>query len=97
MISYYEKTSGNTDEQLVLSNPGPGNSEIALTYVTYGAWQAITNLGTSLDVRTSFFVFSIPTTAAQLPKTGTGKLQRFALRQMAQTGSTTPSSGMAAE
>ncbi|MES2193007.1 MAG: AMP-binding protein [Pseudomonadota bacterium] len=34
---------------------------------------------------------------AQLPKTGTGKLQRFALRQMAQAGSTAPSSGMAAE
>jgi len=31
----------------------------------------------------------------QLPKTGTGKLQRFALRQMAQAG--TRSSGMAAE
>lgn len=34
---------------------------------------------------------------AQLPKTGTGKLQRFALRQMAQAGSAAPSSGMAAE
>jgi 2-aminobenzoate-CoA ligase len=32
---------------------------------------------------------------AELPKTGTGKLQRFALRQMAQAGST--SSGIAAE
>jgi 2-aminobenzoate-CoA ligase len=32
---------------------------------------------------------------AQLPKTETGKLQRFALRQMAQAGSA--SSGMAAE
>jgi 2-aminobenzoate-CoA ligase len=34
---------------------------------------------------------------AQLPKTGTGKLQRFALRQMAQSGATSGSSGMAAE
>ncbi len=34
---------------------------------------------------------------AQLPKTGTGKLQRFALRQLAQTGSAAPCSGMAAE
>ena len=33
---------------------------------------------------------------ALLPKTGTGKLQRFALRQMAQTGSTTPHSATAA-
>jgi 2-aminobenzoate-CoA ligase len=32
---------------------------------------------------------------AQLPKTETGKLQRFALRQMAQAGAT--SAGMAAE
>jgi 2-aminobenzoate-CoA ligase len=32
---------------------------------------------------------------AQLPKTETGKLRRFALRQMAQPGA--PSSGMAAE
>ncbi len=32
---------------------------------------------------------------AQLPKTETGKLKRFALRQIAQTGSA--SSGMAAE
>jgi 2-aminobenzoate-CoA ligase len=34
---------------------------------------------------------------AQLPKTGTGKLQRFALRQMASAGSASPSSGIAAE
>ncbi|WP_291865604.1 AMP-binding protein [Bradyrhizobium sp.] len=34
---------------------------------------------------------------AQLPKTGTGKLQRFALRQMARAGAAAPSSGMAAE
>jgi 2-aminobenzoate-CoA ligase len=34
---------------------------------------------------------------AQLPKTGTGKLQRFALRQMAQAGAAAPSAGMAAE
>ncbi len=34
---------------------------------------------------------------AQLPKTGTGKLQRFALRQIAAAGSAAPSSGMAAE
>jgi 2-aminobenzoate-CoA ligase len=32
---------------------------------------------------------------AELPKTGTGKLQRFALRQIAQNGSS--SAGMAAE
>lgn len=34
---------------------------------------------------------------ALLPKTGTGKLQRFALRQMARAGSAAPSAGMAAE
>src|SRR6476660_2589749 len=33
----------------------------------------------------------------QLPKTGTGKLQRFALRQMAEAGKGAASSGMAAE
>jgi 2-aminobenzoate-CoA ligase len=34
---------------------------------------------------------------AQLPKTETGKLKRFALRQMAQAGAASPSAGMAAE
>ena len=34
---------------------------------------------------------------AQLPKTGTGKLQRYALRQMARAGTGAASSGMAAE
>jgi 2-aminobenzoate-CoA ligase len=34
---------------------------------------------------------------AQLPKTGTGKLQRFALRQMASGGAASTSSGIAAE
>jgi len=34
---------------------------------------------------------------AQLPKTETGKLRRFALRQMAQAGEPSASAGMAAE
>jgi 2-aminobenzoate-CoA ligase len=34
---------------------------------------------------------------ALLPKTGTGKLQRFTLRQMAAAGAASTSSGMAAE
>jgi len=34
---------------------------------------------------------------AQLPKTETGKLKRFALRQMAQAGAASSSGGMAAE
>lgn len=83
VVTVYEKTSGNKTEQLALNNPGPANSEIALTYVTYGGWQAITDLGASLDVKTSFFVFGIPTTAAQLPKTGSATYQTLMTGQYA--------------
>jgi len=71
VISVYEKTSGNKQENLVLFNPGTANTELALTYASYGALQTIVDKGASVDVDTAFFAFGVQTAAADMPRTGT--------------------------
>lgn len=71
VISVYEKASGNKSENLVLFNPGPANTELALTYASYGALQTIVDKGASVDVDTAFFAFGVQTAAADMPRTGT--------------------------
>jgi hypothetical protein len=70
-ISVYEKASGATSDQLVLFNPGAANPRMALTYVSYGAWQRLTDNGASLNVAQQFFVYGIRQAANQ-PSTGSG-------------------------
>lgn len=70
VISVYEKASGNKRENLVLFNPGAANTELALTYASYGALQTIVDKGTSVDVDTAFFAFGVQTAAADMPRTG---------------------------
>lgn len=70
VISVYEKVSGNKRENLALFNPGPANTELALTYASYGALQTIVDKGASVDVDTAFFAFGTQTAAADMPRTG---------------------------
>lgn len=71
VISVYEKVSGNKQENLALFNPGPANTELALTYTSYGALQTIVDKGASVDVDTAFFAFGVQTATADMPRTGT--------------------------
>jgi hypothetical protein len=68
-ISVYNQVSGNRTDQLVLFNPGAGNTTLALTYASYGAWQRLTDNGATVDVATQFFVYGIRQPSNQ-PSTG---------------------------
>jgi hypothetical protein len=61
--------TGNRTDQLVLFNPGAANPRMALSYVSYGAWQQLTDNGATLDVAQQYFVFGIRQ-AANAPSTG---------------------------
>jgi hypothetical protein len=73
-VSLYEKTSGTRTDQLALFNPGPTNTALALSYVSYGAWQSIVDNGATLDVAQQFFVFGVRQSATQ-PSTGSASYQ----------------------
>ena len=70
VITAYQKVSGNRQENLALFNPGPGNTELALTYASYGALQSITDNGSTVDVTTAFFTYGVLTAASDMPRTG---------------------------
>jgi hypothetical protein len=69
VVSVYETASGTRSDQLALFNPGAGNTQLALTYVSYGAWQTINNRVTELDFAQQFFVYGIRQSATA-PSTG---------------------------
>jgi hypothetical protein len=58
-VSVYDQESGNRIDQLVLFNAGAANPRMALTYVSYGAWQQLTDNGATIDVAQQFFVYGI--------------------------------------
>ncbi len=68
-ISVYSRASGNKSDQLVLFNPGAANPRMALSYVSYGAWQQLTDNGLTVDAAQQYFVFGIRQ-AANAPSTG---------------------------
>lgn len=70
VITAYQKTSGNRQENLALFNAGAANTELALTYASYGALQTITDNGATLDVDTGFFTYGVLTAASDMPRTG---------------------------
>ncbi|WP_162854521.1 hypothetical protein, partial [Sphingobium estronivorans] len=74
-ITVYEKKSGATIDNLVLSNPGSGNPTRALTYTSYGAWQRIAQGTSGLDVRTVFLSYGLKTAASDMPRTGAASYQ----------------------
>lgn len=69
-ISVFERVAGNQTDTFVLFNVGASNPALALTYVSYGALQRITNQGSPFDVRSNIFVYGIRTLAADMPRTG---------------------------
>ena len=71
VVSVYEQESGNRGDQLVLFNPGAANTALALTYVSYGAWQTIVDNGATLAVNQEMFVYGVRQSPTQ-PSTGFG-------------------------
>jgi hypothetical protein len=67
--------SGLGANELYLYNLGNSNSEIALTYVSFGVQMqnpfAAINQPYTTDGRLTFFIYGVPTLAADMPKTGT--------------------------
>jgi hypothetical protein len=69
VVSVYNVSgTGGRTEQLVLFNPGSGNTTLALTYVSYGAWQTVSGT-TSVNFDQRYFVYGIRQGANQ-PSTG---------------------------
>jgi hypothetical protein len=75
VISAYSKTAGTKTDNLALFNPGTGNTQLALTYASYGGWQSTTPNGTSTDVSTTYFVYGIKTAPSDLPTSGSASYQ----------------------
>jgi hypothetical protein len=71
-LTNYERQSGTKQENLTLFNAGSGNTRLALTYASFGAYQTIdTGTGSDLGVDTVFFNYGVRTSAADMPRTGT--------------------------
>jgi hypothetical protein len=64
----YEKKSKTDQTNFILFIPG--NSSKNLSYVTYGAWQHLSQPGSGVDFETSFVVGGIMTPAGDMPTTG---------------------------
>lgn len=71
VITAYAKSSGTKTDHLALFNPGAGNTQLALTYASYGGWQSTNTAGTSADIGTTFFVYGVKTAPGDLPGSGT--------------------------
>jgi hypothetical protein len=71
VITAYSKSAGGKTDNLALFNPGAGNTQLALTYASYGGWQSTTANGTATDVSTAYFVYGIKTAPGDLPTSGT--------------------------
>ncbi|ODU21994.1 MAG: hypothetical protein ABS87_04640 [Sphingomonas sp. SCN 67-18] len=65
-VSVYDQSTGTRSDQLVLFNPGAANPRLALTYVSYGAWQILNDRGTAADFTQQFFVYGIRQAADQV-------------------------------
>jgi hypothetical protein len=68
-VTTFVQASGNSEDQLVLFNPGAMNPLMPLSYVSYGAWQHSTDNGATVDFSQQFFVYGIRQAANQ-PSTG---------------------------
>jgi hypothetical protein len=64
-------TPGTQQASLSLYRPGPQNSELALTYTSFGIWDSDSQ--SQSGPRTGgFFAYGVPTMADDVPTTGTG-------------------------
>lgn len=71
VITAYSKSTGSKTDNLGLFNPGTGNTQLALTYASYGGWQSTSANGSATDVSTTYFVYGIKTAPGDLPTSGT--------------------------
>jgi hypothetical protein len=83
-FTYYAKTFAGTyerqDVKLSLYRPGPGNSQLALTYASLGLWETATPLGPDGTVQHDmWFAYGFGTPSSFLnSKTGTARYQGIA-------------------
>lgn len=68
-VSVYNQATGNRTDQLVLFNPGAGNTKMALSYVSYGIWQQVTDNGATVGAVQQFLLYGIRQASNQ-PSTG---------------------------
>lgn len=68
-VSIYKTATGPQTDQLALFKPGSGNSTLALTHVSYGAWQTINERTGGIDFAQQYFVYGVRQ-AANAPSTG---------------------------
>lgn len=70
-VAFYARSAAGTTDSLALFKPGAANPTIALTYVSYGAWQRTVEQGTTIAATQRFFVYGVPTAASAMPTSGT--------------------------
>jgi hypothetical protein len=68
-VTVYQLASEGTSDDLVLYNTGAANPELKLSYVSYGAWQHVSDNGSTLAATQQYFVYGIRQGADQ-PSTG---------------------------
>jgi hypothetical protein len=77
-VTVYEKPGQNGGVQrLVLYNPGAENTELALTYVSFGRYQTTgaAQFNGSIGTGETLFPWGIRTSAGAMPRTGTGRYE----------------------
>ena len=71
--TYYSKSGGGTTQTLKLLKPGGGNTVIALTYTSYGAWRRTTpgaGWNGATKINDTYFVFGKKTPTSGIPLSG---------------------------
>jgi len=71
--TYYSKSGGGTTQTLKLLKPGAGNTVIALTYTSYGAWRTTTpgaGWNGATKINDTYFVFGKKTPTTGIPTSG---------------------------
>ena len=71
--TFYSKSGGGTTQTLKLLKPGAGNTVIALTYTSYGAWRKTTpgaGWNGATKINDTYFVFGKKTPTTGIPTSG---------------------------
>lgn len=77
-VTVYQMPGANgATERLVLYNPGAGNTELALTYVSYGRLlrTRATESNGSTPISETLFAWGLRTDQATMPRSGTGRYE----------------------
>jgi len=71
-FDYYRFVAGTHSAQLQLLTPGPANSRVQLTYLTYGVYSDASGPSTARRFETGVFALGQETANANMPTSGTG-------------------------